>query len=43
MNTFWYIVVGAVAVIVLAGLGFAALIHRANRVGGKDHDYGMKG
>lgn len=43
MNTFWYIVVGVVAVVVIAGLGFARLLHRANRVGGSDHDFGMRG
>lgn len=40
MNTFWSVVVGVVAVIVVAGLGFAWLLYRANRVGGSDHDFG---
>mgnify|MGYP003404623229 CR=1 FL=1 len=43
MNTILSIVAGALATSMLAGLGFAWLLHRANRVGGSDHDYGMRG
>lgn len=37
------VVATAFAVIVVAGLAFAWLIHRANRIGGSDHDFGAKG
>lgn len=43
MNTFWAVVVVVAVAVVLAGLGFAWLLHRANRVGGSDHDFGMRG